>query len=73
MACSNEDRYIVIQNHIWRKEIMFSWVILLFVIAIIAGILGFGGIAASAASAAKVVFFVALVLAVLGFFVGRRP
>lgn len=52
---------------------MFSWVIALFVVALIAAILGFGGIAASAAGAAKVVFFVALILAIIGFFVGRRP
>lgn len=51
---------------------MFSWVIALFVIAIVAAILGFGGIAASAAGIAKVVFFVALVLAIAGFFMGRR-
>lgn len=53
------------------EEAMFSWVILLFVIAIIAGILGFSGIAASAATAAQVVFVVALLLAIIGFFAGR--
>jgi uncharacterized membrane protein YtjA (UPF0391 family) len=50
---------------------MFGWVIALFIIAIIAAVLGFGGIAASAAGIAQVVFWVALVLAVIGFFVGR--
>jgi uncharacterized membrane protein YtjA (UPF0391 family) len=50
---------------------MFGWVIALFVIAIIAAVLGFGGIAASAAGIAQVVFWIALVLAVIGFFVGR--
>ena len=43
-----------------------------FVIAIIAAIFGFGGIAASAAGIAKIVFVVALILAVVSFFI-RRP
>lgn len=50
---------------------MFSWVIILFIVAIIAAILGFGGIAASAAGFAQIVFWVALALAVIGFFVSR--
>ena len=50
---------------------MFSWVIALFVIAIVAAIFGFGGIAASAAGIAKIIFFVALILAVVGFFMNR--
>lgn len=50
---------------------MFGWVIALFVVAIVAALLGFGGIAASAAGIAKIVFWIALVLAVVGFFVGR--
>lgn len=50
---------------------MFGWVIALFVVAIVAALLGFGGIAASAAGIAKIVFWVALVLAIVGFFVGR--
>jgi uncharacterized membrane protein YtjA (UPF0391 family) len=52
---------------------MFGWVIALFLIALVAAVFGFGGIAASAAGAAKIVFFVALALAVIGFFIGRRP
>jgi uncharacterized membrane protein YtjA (UPF0391 family) len=55
----------------YEEIIMFGWVIALFVIAIIAAIFGFGGIAASAAGIAQVVFWIALVLAVIGFFVGR--
>jgi uncharacterized membrane protein YtjA (UPF0391 family) len=54
-----------------EEIIMFGWVIALFIIAIVAAVLGFGGIAASAASIAQVVFWIALVLAVIGFFVGR--
>lgn len=50
---------------------MFSWVIGLFVIAIVAAIFGFGGIAASAAGIAQVVFWIALILAVVGFVVNR--
>lgn len=51
---------------------MFGWSITLFIISIVAAIFGFGGIAASAEGAAKVVFFVALVLAVISFFMGRK-
>jgi uncharacterized membrane protein YtjA (UPF0391 family) len=50
---------------------MFSWVIALFVIAIIAAIFGFGSLAASAAGVAQIVFWVALILAVVGFVVNR--
>jgi uncharacterized membrane protein YtjA (UPF0391 family) len=50
---------------------MFSWVIALFVIAIIAAIFGFGGFAASAAGIAQIVFWVALILAAVGFILNR--
>ena len=50
---------------------MFSWVIALLVLAIIAAIFGFGGIAASAAGIAQIVFWIALILAVVGFAVNR--
>ena len=50
---------------------MFSWVIALFVIAIVAAIFGFGSIAASAAGIAQLVFWVALILAIVGFVVKR--
>ena len=51
---------------------MFSWAIAFLVIAILAGIFGFLGIATSAAGIAKVIFVVALILAVVGFVMGRR-
>ena len=51
---------------------MFSWVIALVVIAIIAAIFGFGGIAASAAGIAQILFWVALILAIVGFIVSRN-
>jgi len=51
---------------------MFSWVIALFVLAIVAGVFGFGGLVVGLVGIAKVVFWVALVLAVLGFFIGRH-
>jgi uncharacterized membrane protein YtjA (UPF0391 family) len=54
------------------EVIMFSWAIIFFIVALIAALLGFGGLAASAAGAAKIVFFVALILAVVGFVMGRR-
>ncbi len=50
---------------------VFSWVIALFVVAIIAAIFGFGGIAASAGGIAQIVFWVALILAAVGFIVNR--
>lgn len=51
---------------------MFSWAIAFFVIALLAAIFGFGGLAASAAGIAKIIFLVALVLAIVSFFAGRR-
>lgn len=50
---------------------MFSWVIALIVIAILAAIFGFGGIAASAAGIAQIVFWVALILAIVGLIMNR--
>jgi uncharacterized membrane protein YtjA (UPF0391 family) len=50
---------------------MFSWVVVLFVVAIIAAIFGFSGIAASAAGIAQIIFWVALILVVVGFIVKR--
>jgi len=51
---------------------MLSWALAFLVIALIAGVLGFGVIAGTAASIAKVLFFVFLVLFVIGLFMGRR-
>jgi uncharacterized membrane protein YtjA (UPF0391 family) len=58
-------------------NIMLSWAIAFFVLAIIAAVLGFGGIAGTAAGIAKILFFVFLVLlivsAVVGAVRGRPP
>jgi len=51
---------------------MLSWALTFLVIALIAGVLGFGVVAGTAASIAKVLFFVFLVLFVIGLFMGRR-
>jgi uncharacterized membrane protein YtjA (UPF0391 family) len=51
---------------------MFTWAIGFLVIALVAAVFGFFGLAASAVGAAKVVFFVALVLALGSFVLGRR-
>jgi uncharacterized membrane protein YtjA (UPF0391 family) len=51
---------------------MAGWVWALLVIAIIAAILGFGGIFTVAAGILKIVFWVAIVLFIIGLFVGRR-
>jgi len=51
---------------------MLSWALTFLVMALIAGVLGFGVIAGTAAGIAKVLFFVFLVLFVIGLFMGRR-
>jgi uncharacterized membrane protein YtjA (UPF0391 family) len=54
---------------------MLSWVVTFLVIALIAALLGFGGIAGLSIELAKIIFFVALILFVIGILfgaVGRR-
>lgn len=51
---------------------MLSWALTFLVIALIAGVLGFGVIAGTAASIAKILFFVFLVMFVIGLLMGRR-
>jgi uncharacterized membrane protein YtjA (UPF0391 family) len=54
---------------------MLSWVVTFLVIALIAALLGFGGIAGLSIEIAKIIFFVALILFVVGILfgaVGRR-
>lgn len=51
---------------------MLSWALMFLVIALIAGVLGFGVIAGTAATIAKVLFFVFLLLFIIGLAVGRR-
>jgi len=51
---------------------MLSWALTFLVIALIAGVLGFGVVAGTAATIAKILFFVFLVLFVIGLFMGRR-
>ena len=51
---------------------MLSWALTFLVIALIAGVLSFGVVAGTAATIAKVLFFVFLVLFVIGLFMGRR-
>ncbi|HTY54887.1 MAG TPA: DUF1328 domain-containing protein [Candidatus Binataceae bacterium] len=53
---------------------MLSWALTFLVIAIIAGVLGFGGIAGAATDIARVLFFVFLVLFLVGLVLGwGRP
>lgn len=52
---------------------MINWAITFFVIAIIAGVLGFSGIAGAAVNIAWILFVIGLILAVVFFFMGRRP
>lgn len=51
---------------------MLGWALTFLVIALIAGVLGFGVVAGTAATIAKVLFFVFLVLFVIGLVMGRR-
>ncbi len=51
---------------------MLSWALTFLVIALIAGVLGFGVISGTAASIAQILFFVFLVLFVIGLVMGRR-
>ena len=51
---------------------MLGWALTFLVIALIAGVLGFGGIIGASAYIAKVLFFVFLVLFVIGLVMGRR-
>ena len=51
---------------------MLGWALTFLVIALIAGVLGFGVVAGTAASIAKILFFVFLVLFIVGLVMGRR-
>ncbi len=51
---------------------MLSWALTFLVIALVAGVLGFGVVAGTAASIAKILFFVFLVLFIVGLVMGRR-
>ena len=51
---------------------MLSWALTFLIIALIAGVLGFGVIMGTAAYIAKILFFVFLVLFVVGLVMGRR-
>ncbi len=51
---------------------MLGWVWMFLILAIIAAIFGFGGVVAAAAGIAKILFFVFLVVVVIGLLMGRR-
>jgi len=51
---------------------MLGWALTFLIIALIAGVLGFGVVAGTAASIAQILFFVFLVLFVVGLIMGRR-
>ncbi|EMI46820.1 membrane protein containing DUF1328 [Rhodopirellula sp. SWK7] len=55
------------------EKLMLGWALTFLVIALIAGVLGFGAVAGTAATVAKVLFFVFLVLFIIGLVLGRRP
>ncbi|MFT3987147.1 DUF1328 domain-containing protein [Aestuariivirga sp.] len=49
---------------------LLHWAVIFLIVAIVAALLGFGGVAGTAMAGAKIVFWVAIVLAVLGFIFG---
>ena len=51
---------------------MLHYAVICLVIALIAAVFGFGGIAASAVGIAKILFFVFIILALIGFVFGNR-
>ena len=51
---------------------MLHWSLIFLVLAIIAAILGFGGIAGAAVGIAKALFFIFLVVWLIGLVLGRR-
>jgi uncharacterized membrane protein YtjA (UPF0391 family) len=52
---------------------MINLAVTFLIIALIAGVLGFSGIAGTSANIAWILFVVGLVLALITFFLGRRP
>ena len=59
------------KNRGGSEMLHYAWVFL--VLALIAAIFGFGGIAVAAAGIAKVLFFIFIVLFLIGLLTGRRP
>ena len=60
-------------THPQSTNVMLSYALLFFIIAIIAAALGFGGLAGTSATIAKVLFVVFLVLFLISLVTGRRP
>jgi uncharacterized membrane protein YtjA (UPF0391 family) len=58
-------------GHSAQEGKMLHWSLVFLVIALIAAILGFGGIAGTAVGLAKILFFVFLVLWLVGMLFGR--
>ena len=53
-----------------ERMLTYTWIFL--ILALIAAVFGFGGIAAAAAGIAKVLFFIFIVLFLIGLITGRR-
>jgi uncharacterized membrane protein YtjA (UPF0391 family) len=63
---------VIVKRAQEKRNPMLHWSLIFLVLAIIAAILGFGGIAGTAIGIAKILFFVFLVLWIIGLIFGRR-
>lgn len=62
---STDANFYGFARYLYQEGIMFTWVIIFFVIALIAAVFGFTGIASAAAGVGKIIFFIALILFVI--------
>jgi len=75
-ACNRGAAGALTGTHGTEKHAMLQWALGFLVLALVAGVLGFGGIAAAAADIGRILFFVFLVLFLVGLIahmVRRRP
>lgn len=61
---------VLLIDFVWEL-FMLQWSIVFLIVAIIAAILGFGGITGTAADIARILFFVFLILFLIGLIAGR--
>jgi uncharacterized membrane protein YtjA (UPF0391 family) len=52
---------------------MLQWALIFLVVGLIAAVLGFSGVAGAATNIAWILFVIGIILAIVFFFMGRRP